>query len=109
MSYMTMAHPSRRTFVRQAGLAGLALSASAIDMLHDLKPLPDAREAIFWAADQGEETIRGNKYTMHFARSMSLDEALRSDAIVAYEMNGQPLTASHGAPVRLIVPGWYGV
>jgi DMSO/TMAO reductase YedYZ molybdopterin-dependent catalytic subunit len=93
------------------GLLGNATwaGASLKDLLHDLKPLPDAREAIFWAADQGEETIRGNKYTMHFARSMSLDEALRSDAIVAYEMNGQPLTAGHGAPVRLIVPGWYGV
>src|SRR5207245_9095839 len=93
------------------GLLGNATwaGASLRDLLHDLKPLPEAKEAIFWAADEGEETIRGNKYPMHFARSMALDDALKSDAILAYEMNGQPLTAGHGFPVRLIVPGWYGV
>jgi DMSO/TMAO reductase YedYZ molybdopterin-dependent catalytic subunit len=31
------------------------------------------------------------------------------DAIVAYEMNNQPLTASHGFPLRVVVPGWYGM
>ena len=83
--------------------------ASLKDLLHELKPLADAKEAIFWAADEGEETIRGNKYPMHFARSMALDDAVRSDAILAYEMNGQPLPVGHGFPVRLLVPGWYGV
>jgi len=40
---------------------------------------------------------------------MALDDAARSDAILAYEMNGQPLPVGHGFPVRLLVPGWYGV
>jgi len=93
------------------GLLGNAAWAGAglADLLHELKPRPEAKETIFWAADEGEETIRGNKCPMHFARSMALDDATRSDAILAYEMNGQPLTAGHGFPVRLVAPGWYGV
>jgi len=93
------------------GLLGNATwaGASVKDLLHELKPSAEVKEAIFWAADEGEETIRGNKYPMRFARSMSLDDLLRSDAILAYEMNGQPLPVGHGFPVRLIVPGWYGI
>ena len=47
--------------------------------------------------------------TEQFARSMSLDEAMSSDNLLCYEMNSEPLPAEHGAPVRLIAPGWYGV
>ncbi|WP_158059057.1 sulfite oxidase [Halorussus halophilus] len=43
-----------------------------------------------------------------FARSIPLSKAL-DDCILAYEMNGEPLPEEHGFPVRLIVPGWYGV
>jgi DMSO/TMAO reductase YedYZ molybdopterin-dependent catalytic subunit len=43
-----------------------------------------------------------------FARSIPLSKAL-DDCILAYEMNGEPLPPEHGHPVRLIVPGWYGV
>lgn len=93
------------------GLMGNAtwVGASLKDLLREAKPAPAVKEVIFWAADQGEETIRGNKYTQNFARSMSLDDAMSSDAILAYEMNGQPLPAGHGFPVRLVVPGWYGI
>ncbi len=44
-----------------------------------------------------------------FARSIPLDVALHADTLLALEMNGAPLTADHGAPVRLVVPGWYGM
>ncbi|MFC4543043.1 sulfite oxidase [Halosolutus amylolyticus] len=43
-----------------------------------------------------------------FARSIPLSKAL-DDCILAYEMNGEALPREHGYPVRLIVPGWYGV
>ena len=43
-----------------------------------------------------------------FARSIPLAKAL-DDCVLAYEMNGDPLPREHGYPVRLIVPGWYGV
>jgi sulfite oxidase len=42
-----------------------------------------------------------------FHRSIDLEKAL-ADAVVAYEMNGQPLPQLHGAPARLVVPGWAG-
>ena len=42
-----------------------------------------------------------------FHRSFEIDKALE-DAIVAYAMNGEPLEAAHGAPARLVVPGWAG-
>jgi DMSO/TMAO reductase YedYZ molybdopterin-dependent catalytic subunit len=72
-------------------------------------PTEDSREVHFWAADTGTEEIRGNEYEQHFARSMSLQQIRERNPILAYEMNGAPLTVVHGFPVRLIVPGWYGV
>ncbi len=38
-----------------------------------------------------------------------MDDALKLNAILAYERNGQPLEKRNGAPLRLIIPGWYGV
>jgi hypothetical protein len=46
---------------------------------------------------------------MHFARSLPLAKALDRDTLLALRMNGELLTSDHGAPVRLFVPGWYGV
>ena len=47
--------------------------------------------------------------TEQFARSMSLADALHPDNLLVYEMNGEPLPAPHGFPLRLIAPGWYGI
>ena len=41
-----------------------------------------------------------------FTRSIPLEKALHSDTILAYEMNGRPLPLLHGAPLRVITPGW---
>ena len=78
-------------------------------ILEEARPSRDVLDAIFWGADQGIETIRGAMYQMNFARSMSLQDAMDADAILAYEADGQPLPRVHGFPVRLVVPGWYGV
>ena len=66
-----------------------------------------ATEVAFWGADKGKETIRNKPYEQNFARTLSMGQL--SEAILAWEMNGKPLTAPHGAPLRLVVPGWYGV
>src|SRR3972149_6195287 len=42
-----------------------------------------------------------------FIKSLPIDTALEEDMLIAYEMNGQPLTMLNGFPARLIVPGWY--
>ena len=78
-------------------------------LIQDAKPLGDALEVIAWGADEGEEEIRKQKYRQAFARSMTLTDMAKSGAILAWEMNGEPLTADHGFPVRVVVPGWYGV
>ena len=44
-----------------------------------------------------------------FERSLSTDDAMQPDVLVAYEMNGEPLPPQHGSPAHLIVPGWYGM
>jgi hypothetical protein len=46
---------------------------------------------------------------MQFARGLPLAKALDGDTLLAYRMNGELLTPSHGFPLRLFVPGWYGV
>jgi len=44
----------------------------------------------------------------HFGGSVPLDKALGGDVILAYEMNGEPLPAAHGYPLRAVVAGYVG-
>src|SRR5262245_38812671 len=64
-----------------------------------------AVEVVFTGLDRGIEAGAEQSYE----RSLPLSEALASDAILAYEMNGQPLPPQHGFPLRLVIPGWYGM
>src|SRR5688572_13902803 len=73
----------------------------------------DAREFVFFGADHGQEEVefRTQKYTVdqQFGRSLSREKALSPEPFLAYALNGEPLTRHQGSPLRLIVPGWYGV
>jgi DMSO/TMAO reductase YedYZ molybdopterin-dependent catalytic subunit len=95
--------------VGNARWAGAALAP----ILKEAGLKPHARELVFFSADKGTEDVthgRGNiKTEQHFARGMEVDGAMRPEMLIAYEMNGQPLPQKHGAPIRLIAPGWYGV
>jgi DMSO/TMAO reductase YedYZ molybdopterin-dependent catalytic subunit len=78
-------------------------------LLEEAGVLPEGIEVVFWGADAGDVEIRDITMRQNFARSMSLAEAMNPDFILAYEMNGEPLPAPNGAPLRLIAPGWYGI
>lgn len=74
---------------------------------------PRAREAVFLGTDRGPLDIvfrqQTYKLEQQFGRSMTLENALKPDVMIAYALNGEPLTRDQGFPARLIVPGWYGV
>ncbi len=65
----------------------------------------DAVDVVFTGADHGVE--RGVE--QDYQRSLSVADALRDDVLLVHEMNGSPLPVQHGFPLRLVVPGWYGM
>ena len=65
----------------------------------------EAKEIVFSGLDRG---IQGD-VEHAYERSLPVKEALRDEMLLAYGINGQPLPPQHGFPLRLIVPGWYGM
>ena len=65
----------------------------------------EAVELVFTGADRG---IEGGVEQL-YQRSLPRAEALSPDALLAYAVNGQPLPPQHGAPLRLVIAGWYGM
>jgi DMSO/TMAO reductase YedYZ molybdopterin-dependent catalytic subunit len=65
----------------------------------------DAVELVFSGADRG---VQG-EIEQDYQRSLTIAEATGPDVLLAYEMNGRSLEPQHGYPVRLLVPGWYGM
>jgi sulfane dehydrogenase subunit SoxC len=74
-------------------------------LLDEAGPAEGVAEVVFRAADRG---IQGEQ-VQSYARSLALSDATRPEVLLAYEMNGHPLEPQHGFPLRLIVPGWYGM
>jgi len=74
-------------------------------ILEEAELLDDAMEVVFTGLDRGFE--KGVEQT--YQRSLELDVALADDVLLAYEMNGAALLPQHGFPLRLVVPGWYGM
>jgi DMSO/TMAO reductase YedYZ molybdopterin-dependent catalytic subunit len=72
-----------------------------------------AREFVFFGADHGEEEIewRTQKFKLdqQYGRSLTREKALSAEPFLAYALNGEPLTLHQGSPLRLLVPGWYGM
>jgi DMSO/TMAO reductase YedYZ molybdopterin-dependent catalytic subunit len=74
-------------------------------LLEAAGPLDDALEVVFTGVDRGVQAGIEQQYE----RSLSLAEASAEDVFLAYAVNGQPLPPQHGFPLRLVVPGWYGM
>lgn len=69
----------------------------------------NAVEAILEGADRGEiKEAPKPPGAIHYARSLPLAKA-RGDVLLAYALNGEPLTPAHGFPLRAVVPGWFGM
>jgi DMSO/TMAO reductase YedYZ molybdopterin-dependent catalytic subunit len=89
---------------------------TGVPLSHVLKQVgigTKAREVVFFGTDRGKEDVvfRQDTYKLEqqFGRSITLENAMKPDPLLAYALNGQPLTRDQGSPLRLIMPGWYGV
>jgi sulfite oxidase len=79
---------------------GVSLS----DVLALASPLPDASHVGFEGEDISEEAAPPQR----FGGSVPIEKARRPEVLLAWAMNGEPLAAVHGAPVRVVVPGYIG-
>lgn len=75
------------------------------DVLDDAGVDPSVVDVVFTGADHGVE--RGVE--QDYQRALPLADARGEDVLLAYAMNGAPLPPQHGFPLRLVVPGWYGM
>jgi DMSO/TMAO reductase YedYZ molybdopterin-dependent catalytic subunit len=74
-------------------------------VLEQAGPRDEAVEIAFIGIDSGFD--RGQEH--FYGRSLSRDVALSDDVLLVWAMNGAPLLPQHGFPLRLVVPGWYGM
>jgi len=74
-------------------------------LLEDAGVGESAVEVLFTGLDRG---IDGG-VEQQYERSLSIEDAFGEDVLLAYEMNGASLPPQHGFPLRLVVPGWYGM
>ena len=72
-----------------------------------------AREVVFLGTDRGDGDVvfrqQTFKLNQQFGRSITLENATKPEPFLAWALNGEPLTVPQGAPLRLMMPGWYGV
>jgi DMSO/TMAO reductase YedYZ molybdopterin-dependent catalytic subunit len=86
------------------------------EVLEQAHPAADGIEVRFQGADHGRYHLEPvlaetNRDDLTFERALPLAHAAdrAAEILIAYEMNGEPLTPDHGAPFRIIVPHWYAV
>jgi sulfane dehydrogenase subunit SoxC len=92
-------------WLNEAVGTGLWRGVRLRDVLLDARVGAGAVEVLFTGLDRGVE----EEVEQSYERSLPLTEALRDEVLLAYELNGVPLPPQHGFPVRLLVPGWYGM
>ncbi len=76
-----------------------------LPLIEKARPQSEVVEISFMGADYGFDKGIGH----YFGRSLTLEQLEKLDVLLVYAMNGVPLLPQHGAPLRIIVPGWYGM
>ena len=74
-------------------------------LLEEAGPQSDVIDIVFTGLDRGVE----GGIEQQYQRSLTLEQAREDEALLVYELNGAPLPPQHGFPLRLVVPGWYGM
>ena len=101
--------PARMSGLLSNGVwSGVALAP----ILKECGLKPEAREVVFLGADMETEKkaqAGGREVVAPHGRSMYVQDALNPEAFLAFALNGQPIPAMQGFPLRLILPGWYGM
>src|SRR5690606_18527196 len=72
-------------------------------LLRRAEPATGTKYIRLWGADRDPQSKR------FYSRVIPIEKAMHTDSLVAYQMNGQALSATHGFPARVILPGWYGM
>ncbi|MEO7520307.1 MAG: sulfite oxidase [Gemmatimonas sp.] len=103
MAPLPVGEPWQNGALSTASYTGVPLRS----LLDRMKLEQAAAHLTFCGADSGTRSDIGSHVT--FERSMPVQDALGNDVLLALSMNGERLTKEHGAPVRLVVPGWYGM
>jgi sulfane dehydrogenase subunit SoxC len=98
-------HVDSQPWLNEAVGTGAWRGARLGDVLEEAGMRETAVEVLFTGLDRGVE----EEVEQSYQRSLPLAEALREDVLLAYELNGVALPPQHGFPLRLLVPGWYGM
>jgi DMSO/TMAO reductase YedYZ molybdopterin-dependent catalytic subunit len=91
---------------------GVWTGVSLAAVLQECSVAAEAREVVFLGMDTEEERKweAGNAtYISPHGRSVYVQDAMAPDNLLAFALNGQPLPPEHGFPLRLVMPGWYGM
>lgn len=91
---------------------GVWTGVGLASLLKECGMKPEAREVVFLGMDMEREKkwqARSQEYVTPHGRSIYVQDALNPDALLAFSLNGHPLPAEQGFPLRLILPGWYGM
>jgi DMSO/TMAO reductase YedYZ molybdopterin-dependent catalytic subunit len=97
--------PVSQPWLNEAVGTALWTGTPLAGLLAEVGLATDTVELVFTGADRGIEKGCEHDYT----RSLSVADATRPEVMLAYAMNGRPLEPQHGFPLRLLVPGWYGM